>query len=257
MNLPFTATGELVESSKRLCVEGCDGWEVNLRFPGVQVPVCKPLISIGEHTTMRVVAVMCSDKVFLFHEGLNVAKKIDARIQKEMRDSQYYGCTVAHKENNVYNIYMKPEGNETDAMPLSQSSKRMALGQVRTRNTQRIKRIQRSRDIPGRTEDANRPHDGPMRDGAVDGEEIMIPWVPRPPPERALTGHAVHRSWCRHCVASKGRADALASERTESCQKLASTVASLVVAKKMCCQSDDCQRHLSTGKERQSMRVRT
>ena len=39
-----------------------------------------------------------------------------------MRDSQYHGCTVAYKENNVYNIYMKPRGNKTDAMPLSESS---------------------------------------------------------------------------------------------------------------------------------------
>ena len=31
--------------------------------------------------------------------GSNVAKKIDAWIQKEMSDSQYYGCTVAYKEN--------------------------------------------------------------------------------------------------------------------------------------------------------------
>ena len=29
--------------------------------------------------------------------------------------------------------------------------------------------------------------------------------------EHELTGHAVYRSWCRHCVASKGRAHAHAS----------------------------------------------
>ena len=68
------------------------------------------------------VTVLYGDKGYLFHRGSNVAKKIDAWIQKEMRDSQYHGCTVAYKENNVYNIYMKPSGNKTDAMPLSESS---------------------------------------------------------------------------------------------------------------------------------------
>ena len=29
--------------------------------------------------------------------------------------------------------------------------------------------------------------------------------------EHELTGHAVYRSWCRHCVASKGRAHAHSS----------------------------------------------
>ena len=49
-------------------------------------------------------------------------RKIDAWIQKEMRDSQYNGCTVVYKENNVYNNKMKPRGNKTDAMPLSDDS---------------------------------------------------------------------------------------------------------------------------------------
>ena len=57
-----------------------------------------------------------------------------------------------------------------------------------------------------------------MRDDAVDGE-LMVPRVPSLPPEPSarqiaeheLTGHAVYRSWCRHCVASKGRAHAHSS----------------------------------------------
>ena len=65
---------------------------------------------------------MYGDTGFIFNKGSNVAKKIDAWIQKEMRDSQYCGCTVAYKENNVYNIHLKPEGNKTDAMPLSEDS---------------------------------------------------------------------------------------------------------------------------------------
>ena len=105
-----------------------------------------------------------------------------------------------------------------------------------------------------------------MRDD-VDGDEAMVPRVPNLPPESSarqiaeheLTGHAVYRSWCRHCVASKGH------KRKESCLKLASLMASLVVAKKMCCRS--CvssvgtvqlvvwEQQLLTGRERQIMRV--
>ena len=58
-----------------------------------------------------------------------------------------------------------------------------------------------------------------MRDDATDGEELMVPRVPNLPlepsarqlAEHELTGHAVYRSWCRHRVASKGRADAHSS----------------------------------------------
>ena len=55
-----------------------------------------------------------------------------------------------------------------------------------------------------------------MQDDAVDGEELMVPRVPNLLPETCarqiaeheLTGHAVYRSWCRHCVESKCRAHA-------------------------------------------------
>ena len=65
------------------------------------------------------VTVLYGNKGYMFHKGSNVAKIIDACIQKELRDSQYRGCTVAYKEKNVYNIYMKPRENKIDAMPLS------------------------------------------------------------------------------------------------------------------------------------------
>ena len=103
-------------------VAGCDDWGLNLRVRGVQAPVCKPLLSVGEYTTMGGVTVLYGDKGYMFHKGSNVAKKIDIWIQKELRGSQYRGCTVAYKENNVYNIYMKPRENNIDAMPLSGDS---------------------------------------------------------------------------------------------------------------------------------------
>ena len=54
-----TVTGKLV---KRLYVESCDDWGVNLRVRGVQAPVCKPLLPVGGYTTMGDVAVMYGDK---------------------------------------------------------------------------------------------------------------------------------------------------------------------------------------------------
>ena len=128
----LTATGELVKSGERLYVEGCDDWGVNLRVRGVQAPVCKPLLSVGEYTTMSRATVLYGDKGYMLHKGSIVAKKIDAWIQKEMRHTQYYGCTVAYRENNVYNIYLKPKGNKTDAMPLSEDSDNRSSGGCRT-----------------------------------------------------------------------------------------------------------------------------
>ena len=100
-------------------VVGCDDWGSNLQLRGVQAPVCKSLLSVGEYTTKCGVTVLYGDKGYMFHKGSNVAKKIDAWVQKELRDSQYRGCTVAYKDNNVYNIYMKPRKNKMAAMPLS------------------------------------------------------------------------------------------------------------------------------------------
>ena len=195
---------------------------------------------------MGAVTVLCGDKGYMFHKGSNVAKKIDAWIQKELRDSHYRECTVAYKENDEHNIYMKPRENKIDAMPLSGDSE---SGVCR----------------PG-------VHD-PMRDD-VDGDEAMVRRVPNllPEPsarqivEHELTGHAMYRSWCRHCVASKGRAHAHSSrEEGELLEIWHLIMASLVVTEKMCCQScvsivgtvqpDAWERQLLTGRERQITRV--
>ena len=71
-----TATGELVKGGKRVHVAGCDDWGSNLRVRGVQAPVCKPLLSVGEYTTMGGVTVLYGDKGYMFHKGSNVAKKL-------------------------------------------------------------------------------------------------------------------------------------------------------------------------------------
>ena len=79
----------------------------------------------------------------------------------------------------------------------------------------------------------------------MDGDEAMVPRVPNRPPEPSarqiaeheLTGHAVYRSWCRHCVVEGVERMRIPHERKESCLKWASIMASLVVTKKLCCRS--------------------
>ena len=93
-----TATGELVRGGKRMQIEGCDDCGSNLKIRAVQAPVCKPLLSVGEYTTKGGVTVLYGNKRYMFHKGSNVAKKMDAWVQKEMRDFQYRVCTVAYKE---------------------------------------------------------------------------------------------------------------------------------------------------------------
>ena len=192
-----TATGELVRGGKRMQIEGCDDWGSNLKIRDVQAPVCKPLLSVGEYTTKGGVTVLYGDKGFMFHKGSNVAKKMDALVQKELRDSQYRGCTVAYKESNVYNIYVKPRENKIDAMPLSGDSELGGLPAgsepVRPENPE-VAGGARDPEVPGGAHD-------PMRDD-VDGDEAMVPRVPNLPPEPSarqiaeheLTGHAVYRS---------------------------------------------------------------
>ena len=80
----------------------------------------------------------------MFHKGSNVAKKIDAWVQKELRDSQYRGCTVAYNENTVYNIYMRPRENKIDAKPLSGDSESgCRLGPNRRIQIQEVLQIQK------------------------------------------------------------------------------------------------------------------
>ena len=92
-----TATREHAKSGRRLGVEGCDHWRVKLRVRGVQASVCKPLLPVGEYTTMGGVAVMYGDNGYLFHKGSNVTKKIEAWIQTEISSSQHHGSTHANK----------------------------------------------------------------------------------------------------------------------------------------------------------------
>ena len=155
---------------------GCDDWGSNLRVRGVQAQVCKPLLSVGEYTMMGGVTVLYGDKGHMFHKGSNVAKKIDAWVLKELRDSQYRGCTVTYKENNVHMIYMKPRENKIDAMPLSGDSE---------------SRCCRPGSEPVRPENPD-PEDPGVRGGAhdlmrddVDGDEAMVPRVPDPMQDRS------------------------------------------------------------------------
>ena len=58
-----TATGELLSKVACECmIVGCDDWGSNLKVRGVQAPVCKPLLSVGEYTTTGGVIVLYGDK---------------------------------------------------------------------------------------------------------------------------------------------------------------------------------------------------
>ena len=129
-------------------------------------------------------------------------------------------------------------------------------------------------EVPGGARDpevSGGAHD-PMRDDG-DGDEAMVPRVPNLPPqpsarqiaEHELTGHAVYRSWCRHCVASKGRAHAHSSREEGELPETGIDYGFLVVTEKMCCRScvsnaetvqpDAWEQQLLTGRERQTTRV--
>ena len=141
-------------------------------------------------------------------------KKIDAWIQKAMRDSQHYGCTVAYKENNVYNIHLKPTRNKTSAMSLSEDTfNRAVAGLVRTRKTGES-RSRRSR-------------------GSTLIQCELMRWMMK---EHELTGHAVQKveSPLRSVVGSSART-LFPTGRIIARNSLALTVASLVVTTKMCC----------------------
>ena len=137
--------------------------------------------------------------------GSNVAKQIDAWIQKELRHSQYHGCTVAYKENNVYNIYMKPKGNKTDAMPLSEDSDNRSSRGLPA-GSEPVGPENPDPEDPGGARDPEVPggaHD-PMRDDAMDGEELMVPRVPSLRPESSARQIAEHELTGQHSSREEG-----------------------------------------------------
>ena len=77
-----TATGELVKGGKRLHVEGCDDWGSNLRVRGVRASVCKPLLSVGDYTTMGGVTVLYGDK------RLDVPQRFECRKENRCLDPE-------------------------------------------------------------------------------------------------------------------------------------------------------------------------
>ena len=120
------------------------------------------------------------------------------------------------------------------------------------------------------SEDPGGAHE-PVRDDATDGEELMVPRAPNLPPEPSarqiveheLTGHAVYRSWCRHCVASEGRAHAHSSREEGELPKIGIDYGFFGrggedVLPTLCvkCQLDAWLRQLLTGRVRQTTQVR-
>ena len=68
----ISLTGQQLEnlskSGKRMQIVGCDDWGSNFKIRGVQAPVCKPLLSVGEYTTKGGVTVLYGDKGYMFHK---------------------------------------------------------------------------------------------------------------------------------------------------------------------------------------------
>ena len=100
-----------------------------------------------------------------------------------MKDSQHYGCTVAYKEKNVYNIYMNPRGNKIDAMPLSEDSDNHSSGGCRPGPNPQVQRIQ-------------------IQKIQEEQEELQIQKFQEEQEERTIrceTMWMVKRHWCRGC----------------------------------------------------------
>ena len=116
----------------------------------------------------------CSTKVRIFQ------KKIDAWVHKELRDSQYRGCIVAYKENNVYNIYTKPRETKIEAMPLSGDSGSGGL----PAGSEPVRPENPDPEVPGGARDPEVPRGAhePVRDD-VDGDDAMVLRMSNRPPE--------------------------------------------------------------------------
>ena len=123
-----TATGELVKSGERLYVEGCDVSEFE-----VFKHRCANHCCLLESTRRWVASLSCMLTKVTFPQGFECREEnrcVDPEGDERLTRLDYCS-TVAYKENNVYNIYMKPRGNKTDAMPLSEDSDKRSSGGCR------------------------------------------------------------------------------------------------------------------------------
>ena len=177
-------------------IEGCDNRENKLKMRGVQAPVCKPFLSVGEDTIKGGVTVLYGAKGCMFHKSSNVAKKMDAWVHKELRDSQYRGCAIAYKENHVYNIYVKPRKitlMRCCCLEIHNWGLPAGSEPVRPENPEAPGGAQnpevpggaQNPEVPGGARDPEVPGGArdPMRDD-VDGDEAMVPRVPNLNPVR-------------------------------------------------------------------------
>ena len=146
------------------------------------------------------------DTGHMFHKGSNVAKKIDALVQKGLSDSQYRGFGVAYKENNVHNIYVKPRETRLMRCHCLEIQNRGVAGWVRTCKTRE------SRSLEHEIQKFQEEHMIPCENGICSVQKLLSASFLRRV-ERMRTPH----------------------ERKEICLKIEWIMASLVVTQEMCC----------------------
>ena len=121
------------------------------------------------------VIVLYGVKGHMFHKGSNVAKKIDAWIQKELRGftiPRLYSCV--QREQRVQHLHENKE-NKIDVMPLSGDSESVGLPV----GSEPARPENPNPEVPGGARDPEVPRGyDPMRDD-VDGDEAMVLRVPK------------------------------------------------------------------------------
>ena len=115
-----TATGELIKSDKRLYAEGRDEWRVNVRVRGVPRRWCVSHCCLLEITRRWV--------EFEWWRRFPVPQRLDCCEENRCVDPEGdEGFTVqrlhscVQRENNAYSIFMEPNGNRIDSIPLFSS----------------------------------------------------------------------------------------------------------------------------------------
>ncbi|CAK0894978.1 unnamed protein product, partial [Prorocentrum cordatum] len=176
-----TATGEIINSTEGYSIRGITEHQQLLKFKGVKAPVHKVLLSAGDVTGAGNDAFLMGDFGYIIHGNSPVHAELRAAFREIAARHSYEGIVTMYKERNVYNLYVnvnKDEEGGHDLCPYDE-------GQPGDEEMQ-------AEDEAVEQEVPKQPHrvKAPTREEVEDHES---------------SGHAVYRTWCRHCVAGKGQ----------------------------------------------------